>query len=119
MNPVGEFFVTTTEADEIVIYNIQNGKEEGLLELDGIHCMTSHDSLPVIALGTTTGMVYILSILDAKAPIFLHKFFLCTDRIDCIQFIPNGQDVVANSERKFFIITVCLQKYYSDHNFIV
>lgn len=118
MNPVGEFFVTTTESDEIVVYNIKNGKEEGILEIDGIHCMTSHDSLPVIALGTSTGMVYILSILDAKVPIVLHEFFLCTERIDCVQFMPNGQDVVANSEQKFFVITVGSQKYDNDHNII-
>lgn len=106
VNPVGEFFVAATEDDEIIVYSIKCGKEERLLRIEGIDCMTSHDSIPVIALSTGAGMVYILSILDAKLPKVLHKFHLCTNPIDCIQFVSNGQDIVVNSERNFFIITV-------------
>lgn len=68
--------------------------------------MASHESLPVISVGTDKGMVHVLSILDPKVPKIIHRFYLCNAEIDGIQYISGRNDMVIHSNQNFFIITV-------------
>lgn len=106
INPNGEFFIATTESNQIVIYNIEHGLEESSLELPEINCIVSHETFPVVTIGTCHGFVYILAVIDPKAATIIHKFYLCREKIDGIQFVSGSHHVVANSANDFFILKV-------------
>lgn len=77
------------------------------MKIDEMDCLNSHESLPVIVIGTNIGKVYVLSILDPKTPAILHEFYLCSHEITSVKFLPTGSDMVVNSSiGDFFIITV-------------
>lgn len=68
--------------------------------------MTSHETMPVIAVGTREGVVFIVCAVDPKAAIVLHRLYLCRDKIDNIQFISGSHHIVAISGNDFYLLEV-------------
>lgn len=95
-----------TEADEIVVYNVDSGDEESSITVAAIHCVASHDSMPVLVVGSRNGFVYIIAVVDPKVAIILHTLHLCRDKIDGIQFVSCTHHAVACAGTDFFLIEV-------------
>lgn len=75
--------------------------------------MTSHESLPAIAVGSNRGRVHILLMVDPKMPKMLQQFYLCVGSIQYVQFVSGKNDLIVNSNWDIFVIVVSIQ-----HNFI-
>ena len=93
LSPIGNVLVTVNQFNSINVLSVENGEKLATIETANHSCLKGNTVYPYIAVGSTTGVVFLVSLFDPKRPKMLTEFHLSYHHIYDIIFSENGSSM--------------------------
>ncbi|XP_055617976.1 cilia- and flagella-associated protein 43 isoform X2 [Toxorhynchites rutilus septentrionalis] len=105
LNPLGEVMAGTNMYDKIIFIEMKSGIRVAEYAIDNMSCIQENPMYPFIAIGTSNGLVQLLSFYRSNDPLLLTDFHLSHGVILSIQFSEHGAHMaVFDKDKNIFLI---------------
>lgn len=105
--PLNEYLIAVSSSNDIETFDLATGEKVSTITVNDHTSIKGNPLYPFIAIGNSQGIVYLISMFDAKDPQVLTEFHLSHFKIVSMVFSDSGRIlIIADAQFNIFIIQV-------------